>query len=420
MEMIRRGFGQIEWIERYGTYFYSSKNVDAIANFFFFIPLGIIIYNFRYALGYQQSVKNILIATVIGLLLSTSIEFLQLGIEQRRTSYIDLVTNTVGCFSGALLAAFLPFILSPANISFFRRFLKKIPFYLFFLPVIFVGLLLTDNIAFYFLRSDKVGNTVFNWQYIIQPLWIWCLLFFYIPLGVLSTRLGRTLGWLNSLQAVHLTSFLLAGSVLIFVEVIKSVLFGEKIIPLNFLLGMTGVLTGIAISEIFGNTIPGQIRLKQKHYTLIVTVLIVFFTSLIVYKSAYPLQFNFKKSELIEQSIFFLLSFYSFIPFTGILKLLVFSLQNILLFIPPGMLIMELESSLTYPKKSVILILLSITLVIIPLIIQFINEYQTPFMYEIPTNALGLFVGYTTWYGFKTGQSGVQHHRCRQISADKE
>ena len=41
MELIEKGLGNIEWVERYGKYFYTTKNVDAIANFAFFIPLGI-------------------------------------------------------------------------------------------------------------------------------------------------------------------------------------------------------------------------------------------------------------------------------------------------------------------------------------------------------------------------------------------
>ena len=88
-EMIRDGLGKIEWIEQYGRHFYSSKNVDVIANFIFFIPLGLIIYNIRYAMGnIRQPFLNILIATVLGLLLSTSVELLQLLIEARRTSSV--------------------------------------------------------------------------------------------------------------------------------------------------------------------------------------------------------------------------------------------------------------------------------------------------------------------------------------------
>ena len=402
LEMIKNGLGDIEWIERYGRHFYPSKSVDTIANFMFFLPLGIIIYNIRYAFGHRRrAILTIIIAAIFGLLLSTSIEFLQLLIEARRTSYIDVISNTLGCLSGAVIAAILPLILTTSNITRLKHFFSTLPAYLVFIPLLLSGLLLTDSLALYFLRSEKVGKAVFNWQYIIQPLWIWRLLFFYIPLGLFSARLCRNRCRIKSLRRLHLASFTIAGIIFICVALAKSVFLGDAILAADFVFGFIGILMGLAISEIIGNRLYGGIIISRTHYLQVLSVLLLFFTLLIFYKFAYPFQLNYEAARVVDKSIFFLLSTYSFIPFIGILKLVIYSLQNIILFFPIGILIMEIDTGMRSPHKGVFLILLSAALVLCPVLIQFFNNYQTPFMYQIPTNALGLFLGNTLWYGLK-------------------
>jgi len=403
LEMIRDGLGNIEWIERYGRHFYSSKNVDVIANFIFFIPLGLIIYNIRFAMGYRrQPFLNILIATVLGLILSTSIEFLQLLIEARRTSYIDMISNSLGCFTGALIAAVLPLVVTPANFYRLRLLLGRVPGYILLLPVVLSGILLTDQLTNQFSKSEKIGKAIFNWQYSFQPLGIWRLLFFYIPAGLLSTRLCRTFCRIKSAGLFFPVSFILAGIIILVVELVKIYFFGENITNADILIAMSGIMIGLSASVIIGNRFYGRVLEKKAWYFGILAILFLFFSLLIISKFAYPFQLNFENPVLVDKSIFFLLSTYSFIPFTGMLKLLIFSLENISLYIPIGILIMEFDSGQSSPPTERLLIFTSVLLIIFPVIIQFFNPFQIPFMYQIPTNALGLFLGYALWYGLSS------------------
>jgi len=414
-EMIRDGLGKIEWIERYGRHFYSSKNVDLIANFIFFIPLGLIIYNVRYAMGnIRQPFLNILIATVLGLLLSTSVELLQLLIEARRTSYIDMISNSLGCFTGALISAALPLVLTSANFYRLRLLLGKIPLFILLIPVLLSGLLLTDNLSYYFSKSEKVGKAIFYWQYTFQPLGIWRLLFFYIPAGLLGTRLCRSLCRIESTKLFFTVSFVLACIIIMLVEVIKANFFAENITTADIWTGMTGILMGLTVSVIIGNRFYGRVIAKKGLYFGILTTLLLFFSLLIVVKFAYPFKLSFEKSVFVDKSIFFLLSTYSFIPFTGMFKLFIYSLQNIILYIPVGILIMEFDTGQSSRRIDLFLIFSSVFLIIIPVIIQFFNPYQIPFMYQIPTNTLGLFIGYSIWYGLSSADR--QTDRPKEIS----
>jgi hypothetical protein len=51
-------------------------------------------------------------------------------------------------------------------------------------------------------------------------------------------------------------------------------------------------------------------------------------------------------------------------------------------------------------KRPVIIALSSIS-IILPLIMQFINIGQIPFLYELPTNILGILSGYILWKGLR-------------------
>jgi len=414
-EMIREGLGNIEWIGQYGRHFYSSKNVDVIANFIFFIPLGLIIYNIRYAMGnIRKPFLSILIATVLGLLLSTSIELLQLLIEARRTSYIDMISNSLGCFTGALISAALPRVLTSANFFRLRLLLGKIPLFILLVPVLLSGLLLTDHLSYYFSKSEKIGKAIFNWQYTFQPLGIWRLLFFYIPAGLLGARLCRSMCRIESSKLFYPVSFVVAAIIIMLVELIKSNFFAENITTADIWTGMAGILMGLIVSVIIGNRFYGRVIVKKGLYFGILTTLLLFFSLLIVLKFAYPFQLNFDKPVLADKSIFFLLSTYSFIPFTSMLKLFIYSLQHIILYIPVGILIMEFDTGQSSRRIDFILIFSSVLLIIIPVIIQFFNPYQIPFMYQIPTNTLGLFIGYSMWDGLSSADRQREQKRYSQ------
>lgn len=402
MEMIENGLGNIEWVERYGKFFYTTKNVDAIANFIFFIPLGIIIYNLRYASGKQHlPLIDIGLATLFGLILSSSIEFLQLLIKVRTTSYIDVMMNTLGCLCGAIIAFILPRVFSASNMQTIGTKLRNLPEFIFILPILIAGLLLTEDLSTYFLRSEKIGDTIFNWQYIIQPIWIWQVLFYFIPLGMLATRLSKKSQISLSQPILQILRFFIALLIFAVIEILKFIIYADIISAQTIIFGITGILIGIAISEILGkdkSQIPNTIR---QRFFYILIILVLSFTVLVFYKFSYPFKLSFKRPDIIEKSAFFLFSYYSIIPFTGIQKLLIYSLQNILLFIPMGVLLQELEYYMTSPKKGTLILFLAIFLIVFPLIIQIFNYNQTPFLYEIPTNALGISLGYSAWFSLR-------------------
>ncbi len=75
---------------------------DALLNLWSYIPLGVLLgLLFRARLGGWVSV---LLACLLGGLLSSSMEFLQMYLPSRTSSNLDLLTNVTGVFLGALLA----------------------------------------------------------------------------------------------------------------------------------------------------------------------------------------------------------------------------------------------------------------------------------------------------------------------------
>jgi len=81
----------------------STNFADFITNIFFFIPVG-----FLFRLSRRQS-KDILClnALIFGLLLSSAIEFTQVFIPGRYTQLIDVITNGLGAWFGAILFVFI-------------------------------------------------------------------------------------------------------------------------------------------------------------------------------------------------------------------------------------------------------------------------------------------------------------------------
>ncbi len=76
---------------------------DAISNWFAYLPLGVLLaltLRNRSAFG-----RSVLLATLGGMLLSCCLEYAQLYLPSRTSSNTDILTNTLGAFSGALLAS---------------------------------------------------------------------------------------------------------------------------------------------------------------------------------------------------------------------------------------------------------------------------------------------------------------------------
>jgi VanZ family protein len=401
-EMIENSLGNIEWIQRYGRNFYTTENVDAIVNFLIFIPLGIIIINIRSALGQQRwFIFEIVIATLSGLFLSVIIELSQLLLKARMTSLIDIIMNSFGSFSGACISIILPKILTSSARGQIRNSIKKIPDIILILPLFFLGFFLTESLSYYFVKSEKIGGILFNWQYIIQPVWIWQILLVYIPMSMLVTRMSRKVLKIVFLPAFHFTSFIITLVISAVLELFKIYIFNNSLHYINVIYGIIGIIIGIAISEIWEKDCFAVRESERRRIIFILASIYAFFSSLILYKFSYPFTFDLQPAHIIDKSVFFLLSVYSFIPFYGLEKLIIFSLQNIILFIPIGIIIHELESYLLPQIKRLIIIILSLISIILPLIVQFININQIPFLYELPTDILGILSGYILWKGLR-------------------
>ena len=299
------------------------------------------------------------------------------------------------------MAFILSIVFSVSNMQTFGTKLRNLPAFIFILPILAVGLLLTENLSFYFLRSEKIGDTIFNWQYIIEPIWIWQVLFYFIPLGILVTWLGKRVKISISQPNFQIVSFFISLLIFAFTEILKFIIYADITTPQTIIFGITGILIGIALSGIMGKD-KAQISITIRQRSLyILFILVLLFAVLVFYKFSYPFELSFRSPDIIEKSAFLLFSAYSIIPFTGIQKLLIYSLQNILLFIPMGVLLQELEYYMTSPKKGTLIIFLAIFLIVFPLILQIFNYNQAPFLYEILMNALGLSLGYSTWFSLR-------------------
>jgi glycopeptide antibiotics resistance protein len=403
-EFIQNNLGNIEWIEQYGQSYFITKNIDAIANIFFFIPLGIIIYNARYALGHKRKyIFDIALATLSGLLLSLIIELLQLLIEERKTSLIDILMNTLGCFSGAILGYIINQILAKSARQKIEVFIRNIPTVILLIPFLLMSFFIPEKFSFNFLKSEKIENIYFNWDYIFRPIWIWLILYVHIPIGMLISRFIRNRYSRFPPLVIYLTSIFVAVTIISIIELIKYISHTTSVPQVNIFFGIFGLLIGIAFSEVLLIDRYTLNKTGNRQIVIILSGIYIFLGFIILYKSAYPFDFNLSRSYLFDKTLFSLLSMYSFIPFSGFQKLFIYSAQNILLFIPVGIILCELELYLSKKGKIFLLVMSSILFILIPFAIQILNQNLTPFLYEIPTNVFGIFTGYFIWYGFRRG-----------------
>lgn len=400
-DFIQNNLGNIEWIENYGRPYLSTKNIDAIANIFFFIPLGIIIYNVRSALGHKRGyIFDIALATLSGLFLSLIIELSQLFIEERRTSVIDILMNTLGCFSGAILGYIFNQILSRSSRQKISGFIRNVPVTILIIPFLLISFFISEKFSVHFFKSKKIENISFNWDYMFRPLWIWLMLYVYIPIGVLITRTIRNRLSQYKSHMIYIISFMTAVTIICIVEYIKFFSHTTSEPVVNIIFGIVGIIIGIAFSTVLITDRKMITGSENRQVLMILTGIFIFFTFIIFYKSAYPFELNYTWSYLFDKLLFSFFSVYSFIPFNGFDKLFLYSIQNILLFLPVGILLCEMESYINQKKKISRLIIFVILLILIPFIIKILNQNLIPFLYEIPTNLLGLFMGYFIWFGF--------------------
>lgn len=78
--------------------------INFLGNIVVFIPLGAVA---AFALGNKPRRTRLLVATAVGAGLSAAIELLQLAIPSRVSGFDDWLLNTVGTFTGAMIAGIL-------------------------------------------------------------------------------------------------------------------------------------------------------------------------------------------------------------------------------------------------------------------------------------------------------------------------
>ena len=401
-EVLQTNIGNIEWLTRGGRALNLTKNFDAMANILFFIPLGIIMYNIRYALGKKRHfIIDLGLATLLGLSLSIMIELAQLFIKVRTTSLVDILMNTIGCLLGALLARIFLILFQYANRKKIASFFGKLPIEIYLIPFLFLSFLINENTSANFLQSEKVGSIYFNWDYLIRPSWIWLIFYVYIPVGILFTHIMRKFLKITPQLLHYIISFSLAILVLVITEIIKITGEISSLNQENIIAIFIGVFIGTIFHEILTGTFSINKKIPSGINTYMLAGILLLMGSIIIFKSAYPLTLNFSIDYMLNKSIYSLLSTFSFVPFSKFMNLFIYSLHNILLFIPIGIILNEIEYNTRSKKNIYTLMIPSIFIIVVSFIVKIINENQIPILLEVPINVLGIFSGYLLWYGFR-------------------
>lgn len=400
LDEIRNNLGNIEGIVPYGRSFILIRNIDAIANIFFFIPLGIILFNARYRLGHKKTyIFDIVLATLIGFFLSVFIEFAQLFIDERQTSLKDVLMNTIGGLSGAILGYVINQYLTQSARQKIRHFFSNFPTIILIIPFLLVNLFISGKFSSDFLQSERVVNFHRNWYYTFKPIWIWLLLYAYIPIGILIALKVKNRFRHVRLFTFYTISFFISLSIIGITDLIKYVGNLTSTPFAMIFLALFGILVGIVFSDVSGeNRLTGS-QLVHRRKKIILTGIYLLMGLIIVYKSAYPFNFNFSFSYIYDKTLYSLLSTYSYIPHPGFRRILPYLLQNILLYLPLGVILYELELKINEGSKVKLAVLSSIMLIVIPFLIKISNQNVTPFLFEIPANVFGIFLGYVIWFG---------------------
>lgn len=97
-------FRNFEWdITRHST---ASKIYDITTNIILFAPLGVGVAARVLRSGFRRRNLALLTAILAGMLLSMSVELVQLFLPQRDPSLIDILSNTIGALAGGLVVRF--------------------------------------------------------------------------------------------------------------------------------------------------------------------------------------------------------------------------------------------------------------------------------------------------------------------------
>lgn len=91
----KTGVGRVELLP-FWSYSHPELRMEIILNYILFIPLGVLLY---LCFGEKLGLRVV----IAGLLLSVSIEIVQLVFRIGLFEFDDIIGNTIGCFIGALI-----------------------------------------------------------------------------------------------------------------------------------------------------------------------------------------------------------------------------------------------------------------------------------------------------------------------------
>jgi len=102
LSLVKSNISAISWVPFVDPDGTRASIPDMVQNILLFLPFGFL----GLLAGYpERGVSNVFKVTALGLLLSFSVEILQLFTSNRTTSATDIVTNTIGTFAGAAFTA---------------------------------------------------------------------------------------------------------------------------------------------------------------------------------------------------------------------------------------------------------------------------------------------------------------------------
>ena len=224
-----------------------AAEADAIANILLFIPYGLFFYIQRFNDSTRNRfVKNILIITGWGFVLSILVEIAQLFSLSRNTSLMDVMMNTIGTLSGSILAVFT--LKLNNNSAFYSKFLRLIYkphitiLIIYLLLILFAGLIPFNFTASPATLSVQIRQLLsIQTDVITHPSKIFSIIFLYTPLGYLAIRVlyleNKNYSFLRRITLALLACILFAFFIL------------REAITASLIVGAVLVITGVYLTN---------------------------------------------------------------------------------------------------------------------------------------------------------------------------
>ena len=138
-ECLKAQFQKIVWIPFNHPEGIRGSLRDIVQNILFFLPFGFL----GFLVQYRQGLKRVIWVTLLGALLSFSVESLQLFAPNRLSSFEDITTNSIGSFLGASMAYLMSICFRGLLDSYLLKRQKHNPYFHLFIIVLGVSLFAT-------------------------------------------------------------------------------------------------------------------------------------------------------------------------------------------------------------------------------------------------------------------------------------